>query len=417
MKRNGKLTSEAHRLFQKKEFEAAEAKFIEAIEAGEYEATSMLALMYITGYGAKQDVDKGLEYLFLGDKHDDSQSISALADYYYNGKYVGQDLDKARTYYKRAADLEEPHAVGMLGLFLFNEEKYKEALYYFREAVCDYDTNAMYYLAKCAYNGLGMDKDYILAFEIYKKLNEYDEANKEITKLLADMYFNGYGTNQDIDKAKELYEKLDDEDSMFNLGLIYKNYLKEYEKALELFKKIKNERSQFEQALMLYNGLGMPENKNDAYFKFYACAMSKYIYSYPFVGDCYYYGYGVKQDYNEALKWYNEALEAGIKNQCLNIAMVYIKLKKYDEALKYLNEEEDSRNKFMALGETYKKQKKFEDSYNAFLKAAELNDPNACYIVYKLLKKGKGVKKDKFEAQVYFQKYIILSGPIDEENT
>ena len=122
MKRNGKLTSEAHRLFQKKEFEAAEAKFIEAIEHGEYESTSMLALMYITGYGAKQDIDKGLEYLFLGDKHNDPESISALADYYYNGKYVEKNLDKARAYYKRAADLEEPHAVGMLGLFLFNEE-------------------------------------------------------------------------------------------------------------------------------------------------------------------------------------------------------------------------------------------------------------------------------------------------------
>ena len=417
MKRIGKLTSDAHKLFQNKEYEKAEAKLIEAVNANEFEATSMLALMYITGFGAKKDIDKGLEYLFIGDKHDDPESISALGDYYYEGKYIEKDLDKARSYYKRAADLEEPHAVGMLGLFLFNEEKYKEAIYYFKEATCDYDTNAMYYLAKCAYNGLGMEKDYILAFEIYKKLYQYDEYNYEIIKLLADMYFNGYGTDQDIEKAKELYERLDDDESLFNLGLIYKNYLQEYDKALEYFKRVKNEKSQFEQALMLYNGLGMPENKNDAYFKFYACAMSKYIYSYPFVGDCYYYGYGVKQDYTEALKWYNLALESGIKNQRLNIAMVYLKLKKYDDAIKYLLEEEDSINKYKALGETYKKQKKYSESYNAFLKASELNDADSCYIVYKLLKKGKGVKKDKYEAQVYFQKYIILTSPIVEENT
>lgn len=409
--------NQAKECFNNKEFDKALELYEKAIENKEYDVCSIIGMMYLTGYGVSQNTDKGLEYLFIGDKHDDPQSISALADYYYSGKYLNQDLDKAKAYYNRASLLLEPHATGMLGLFLFNEEKYSEAVDYFKSGTMYYDTNSMYYLAKCAYNGLGMNQDYILAFEIYKKLYEYDESNIEIRKYLADMYFNGYGTNQDIDKAKELYENLEDDDSSFNLGLIYKNYLKEYEKAFELFKKVKNERSQFEQALMLYNGLGMPENKNDAYFKFYACAMSKYIFSYPFVGDCYYYGYGVKQDYNEALKWYNEALSNGIKNQYLNIAMVYMKLKNYDEAINYLNEEEDSVNKFIALGEAYKKQKKYTDSYNAFLKAADLNDPNACFIVYKMLKKGKGVEKNKLEAQNYYVKSIILSNKDDNENT
>ena len=415
MKNN--YSEKANECFNNKEFDKALELYEKAIENKEYDACSIIGMMYLMGYGTEQNTDKGLDYLFLGDKHDDAKSISALADYYYTGKYLNQDLDKAKSYYNRASILLEPHAMGMLGLFLFNEEKYDEAVEYFKSGTMYYDTNSMYYLAKCSYNGLGMEKDDVLAFEIYKKLYEFDNTNKEITKYLADMYFNGYGTNQNIEKAKELYEKLDDDESIFNLGLIYKNYLKEYDKALELFKKVKNERSQFEQALMLYNGLGMPENKNDAYFKFFACAMSKYVYSYPFVGDCYYYGYGVKQNYNDALKWYNEALEAGIKNQCLNIAMVYIKLKKYDEALKYLNEEEDSVNKYLALGEVYKKQKKYSQSYNSFLSAAELNDPNACFIVYKMLKKGKGTEKNKIEALKYYQRFIILSNQNDSENT
>ena len=412
-----KYLEDAKKAFMEKEYDKAIELYNKAISNKEYEAYFLLAMSYITGSGVEKDIDKGLEYLFLGDKKDEKKCISSLGDFYYNGKYLEKDLDKAKSYYDRAAKLLEPHAIGMLGLFLFNEEKYKEAIEYFKSGALYYDTNSMYYMAKCAYNGIGMDKDYILGFGLYNKLYEYDENNKEIRKILADSYFNGYGVDQDFIKAKELYEMLEDDESIFNLGLIYKNHLNEYEKAMECFKKVKNEKSQFEQALMLYNGLGVEENKNEAYFKFYACAMSKYVYSYPFLGDCYYYGYGVKKDYNEALKWYNEALKENIKNQYLNIALTYLKLKNYDEAINNLLKEEDSINKFKALGEVYKMQKKYEDSYNAYLKASELDDIDSCYIVYKLLKKGKGVKKDKELALTYYQRYILLSTLKHNENT
>lgn len=411
-----KYLEDAKKAFRDKECEKAIELYNKAIDNKEYEALSIIAMMYLTGFGVKQDIDKGLDYLFLGDKKDDAESISALGDYYYSGKYLNQDLSKAKAYYERAAKLLEPHAIGMLGLFLFNEEKYSEAIEYFKSGAFYYDTNSMYYMAKCAYNGIGMNKDYELAFGLFSKLYDYNDSNKEIKKYLADMYFNGFGTEQDFQKAKDLYIDLDDDESKFNLALIYKNHLKEYDKALEIFRSIKSVESQFEQALMLYNGLGVEENKNDAYFKFYACAMSKYAYSYPFVGDCYYYGYGVKKDYLEAIKWYTLALEANIPNQNLNIGLSYLKLKKYDEAITYLNKEVDSINKFKALGEVYKMQKKKEESFNSFMNAAELNDPEACFIVSKLLKKGKGTKKDKEKASFYYLRYVQLSTINDNEN-
>jgi len=402
--------------FDKKDYANALDLLTKAIENKEYEAACPLALIYIKGLGVEVDADKGLDYLFLGDKHDDVKSISALGDYYYNGKYLNKDIDKAKSYYNRASKMLEPHAIGMLGLLLFNEEKYSEAIEYFKSGALYYDTNSMYYMAKCAYNGLGMDKDYELAFGLFNKLYEYNDKNKEIKKILADMYFNGYGVEQSFLKAKDLYLELDDDESKFNLGLIYKNHLFEYDKALELFKQVKSVESQFEQALMLYKGLGVEENKNDAYFKFYACAMSKYIYSYPFLGDCYYYGYGVKNDYNEALKWYELALSENIPNQNINIAMVYLKLKKYDDAVNTLDKEEDSINKFKLLGEIYKKDKKYSESYNSYLKAAELDDPYSNLVVYKLLKKGKGIKKNKELSLVYYERYIALSIENDDEN-
>ena len=412
-----KYIDEALNNFNNQKYSESIPLFLKAIDNKEYDAYFYLSLIYLKGLGVEESIDKGLDYLFLGDKKDVKECISSLGDYYYNGKYVNKDLDKAKSYYERASKLLEPHAIGMIGLFLYNEEKYSEAIDYFKSGALYYDTNSMYYMAKCAYEGLGMEKDYILAFGLFNKIYEYNDSNIEIRKILADMYYNGYGIDQDFNKAKELYETLDDNESKFNLGLIYKNHLKDYEKAYNLFKQIKSVESQFEQALMLYNGLGINENKNDAYFKFYACAMSKYVYSYPFVGDCYYYGYGVKKDYSEAIKWYELALSENLKNQYLNIGLSYLKLKKYDEAINYLEKEEDSVNKFKALGEIYLKLKKYDLSYNAYLCASAYDDSYSMLQVSKMLKKGKGVEKNKELSSIYYLKYLKIVAVNDNENT
>ena len=167
---------------------------------------------------------------------------------------------------------------------------------------------------------------------------------------------------------------------------------------------------------MLSNGLGVVEDKNDAYFKFYACAASKYIYSYSFVGDAYFYGYGVKKDYNEALNWYKLALDNNIPNQYINIASVYMKLKNYNEAINYLDKEVDSVNKYKLMAEAYLKLKKYDLAYNSFYKAYELNDSYSTYSLYKMAKKGKGCKKDKDLAIKYYLKYMELIALEDSEN-
>lgn len=379
-----------------------------AINNKEYEALSIIGMYYINGIEVEKNIDKGLDYLFIGDKHDDPKCISILGDLYYQGKYLNQDLEKAKAYYTRASLLLEPHSIGMLGLLEYNESNYEKAIDYFKSGALANDLNSIYYLAICAYNGYGMDKDYDLSFELFNKLYNENKNNKDLIKYLADSYFNGYGTTIDFIKAKELYKLLSDEDSIFNLGLIYKNNLKEYDKAFECFKKIKNVKSQFEQALMLYNGLGVEENKVDAYFKFYACATLKYAYSYPFVGDSYFYGYGVKKDYFEAIKWYKMALDENIPNQYINISSAYIKLKKYDLALENLLKEKDSINKNKMLGEIYYKLKKYDLAYNSYLSNYEFNDSYSIYKLYKMAKKGKGIKKDKELILKYYLKYNEL---------
>jgi TPR repeat protein len=406
----------AQNYIDNKEYDKAIENLEKAIDNKEYAAISTLAMFYITGLGVEVNIDKGLEYLFLGEKYNDAKSLSMLGDFYYNGKYVDKNIDKAKELYERACDLNEGHAIGMLGLFYYNEENYSEAVTYFKSGVTFYDQNSMYYLGLCAYNGVGMDKDYTLSFMLFDRLYQYGSRNNELIKYLADSYYNGYGVDINYDKAIELYSNLNDEESIFNLGLIYKNIKEDYEKALECFKRVKNVKSQFEQALMLYNGLGCIENKNDAYFKFYACASLNYPYSYPFIGDSYYYGYGVKKDYNEAINWYKKALDENIPNQNLNIGLSYFKLKKYDEALNYVLKEDDSINKYKTLASIYLKLKDYPNMIDSYTKASDENDIYSTYELYKIYKKGIGVKKDKQIANNYYLKYITLSTLNNSEN-
>ena len=232
----GKYTIEAQNLINDKKYDEAINMLDKAIENKEYEASSIIAMLYLTGLYVEVNIEKGLDYLEIGLNNDDAKSISILGDCYYNGKYVNQDLVKAKELYLKASKLNEEHAIGMLGLFEYNDKNYIDAVKYFKLGVTLFDTNSMFYLGICAYNGYGMDIDYELSYMLFSKLYEDNRSNKELNRYLANMYFNGYGVSKDYEKARDLFIGLDDEESIFNLALIYKNFDNDYLKAKDLAK-------------------------------------------------------------------------------------------------------------------------------------------------------------------------------------
>jgi len=60
------------------------------------------------------------------------------------------------------------------------------------------------------------------------------------------------------------------------------------------------------------------------------------------LGDCYFYGKGVQQDYSEALRWYRDASGGGPCEAAFNVASMYEKgqgvPQDYDEAIKWYRE-------------------------------------------------------------------------------
>lgn len=144
-----------------------------------------------------------------------------LGTFYYNGRCVEQDFNKAFKLYKTAADAGEIRAICNCGYcFYYGRHQkidYAEAYKYFTMGVLLYnDANCLYKLGDMYLNGYGTEKNEKYAFKLYKRaLDCFNfEADYDV---LADIQFRigkcmlkGIGTEIDVENAH----------SVLNLALV-----------------------------------------------------------------------------------------------------------------------------------------------------------------------------------------------------
>ncbi|MCD8029191.1 MAG: sel1 repeat family protein [Erysipelotrichaceae bacterium] len=93
-------------------------------------------------------------------------------------------------------------------------------------------------VAKCYYDGFGIEQDYEKAFQIYSYL--YGLGYQDCAYYLGDMYEHGYGVEVDKDKAIMFYESHEDDQTCLKLGMMHLFGLtdkKDLDIALEYFQK------------------------------------------------------------------------------------------------------------------------------------------------------------------------------------
>lgn len=175
----------------------------------------------------------------------DAEAAYQLGDKYFYGILGwGQDKQKSRQWYKKAADM---------GL-----------------------AQAQFQLAHFYEEGWGGSKEPDKAKKIYEKLAKNGDI--EAQKTLADQYFTGDTIPQDYPRAFYWSQKLAEKenvDAFYNLGMMYYNGLgvkKDYKKALFWINRAdeKNIReAKYALGLMYETGNGVPKNKSKAlqYFK------------------------------------------------------------------------------------------------------------------------------------------------------
>jgi len=148
-------------------------------------------------------------------------------------------------------------------------------------------------------------KDYKTAHKLLLPLAEQGDAKAQ--NNLGVMYDKGQGVPQDYKEAVKWYRLSAEQgiaDTQFNLGRMYDNGLgvpQDYKKAVKWLLKSAEQKNTKAQRLI-----------RASYHKLHKeVAEQGDSYAQRFLGDSYYLGLGVTQDYAEAAKWYKKAAEQG----------------------------------------------------------------------------------------------------------
>lgn len=237
--------------------------------------------------------------------------LHKLASLRFFGPEELRDLEVARDFYRRAAELEFDAAMPVIGSMSRDASggprDYEAAVHWFKIAADKGNPYSQNALAQCYENAWGIDQDISKALLWYRSSAELDhapaiwnlgrvfdkgigvEANEanafdwygkaakrghlEATVALADCYLEGRGIETDFDVALELYNKAverGNSDAMRRLAEIYlagEIVKKDYDIAASFYRKAASKGdpiAQFSLASMLEKGRGITRNKDEA---------------------------------------------------------------------------------------------------------------------------------------------------------
>ncbi len=126
-------------------------------------------------------------------------AVCSLADCYYHGNGVEQDLEEALRLYKMAA--EETHG----SVLIYKEEVDADYVETVRRDAMRGDRYWQYFLGMCYYlGGDGVPQDYPEAVKWFRKAAEQGEGKARIQ--LGDCYHCGYGVPIDLHEAAKWYK-------------------------------------------------------------------------------------------------------------------------------------------------------------------------------------------------------------------
>ena len=134
------------------------------------------------------------------------------------------------------------------------------------------------------------------------------------------------------------------------------------------------------------------------------------------IGDLYYNGNGVDENYTEAVKWYRKGAEAGDNDAIANVGYMYCYGKgveqNYEEAMKWSKKAADGGNAWAMnqIGDLYYNgngvTKNYEEAVSWYKKASEQNRGYAFYMLGWCYEFGQGVSKDYSAALDNYKKAV-----------
>lgn len=203
-------------------------------------------------YPLEPNVAKLIEEILLDEiKVNNHNAMCDLGALYYNGRLNGvKNYEKAVYYYEMAAKFGNRQAQENLGYCYYHGRlgtpDYKKAYHYFVKGALDSHMVSLYKIGDMYKNGLYVEKDEKEAYFIYKHcsemLDEFQERDfgADIYIRLADCYCNGVGTEKNLILALEFYQKAE---RFYYPRILDGDYLyeKQYERSITMQQVVREE--------------------------------------------------------------------------------------------------------------------------------------------------------------------------------
>ncbi|MCD7839296.1 MAG: hypothetical protein LUG46_01565 [Erysipelotrichaceae bacterium] len=285
--------------------------------------------LYQTGmlYYDKEDYQTAIDYFQKAADKGNIDAYNKLGYCFKFGKFVTKDYTKAFEWFEKSADLGNTYGMYQLALLYdfgngVKQDEQKAAQLYLQayqqlndHDLDDYNLGILYNnLGNDFRKGIGIQKDYKMAFELLNKAIEYDK--EYAPRNLGHMYYYGQGVSIDYLKAFQLYEQsanAGNEYAMDDLGYYYKHGThvnQNYQKAYEWFKKsadANDNYGMYQLGLMYYYGQGVEINYSKAMAFYESAAEGGNISAMNDLGFYYKTGTHVTQDDGKAFFWFQKS--------------------------------------------------------------------------------------------------------------
>ena len=412
-----------------------------AVDAGNPSGMTGLGDCYFYGRGVEADSAQAAEWYRRAAEAGNPDGMAGLGRCYAGGYGVEQDDELAMEWYQKAADAGNAEAEERLAEYSSQEAETQQngaqALEEYRQAAEAGDVDAMYYLGESYFAGEGVERNYALAVEWYQRAA--DSGHVEAMSRLGNCYFGGTGVEQDYDQAVKWYRKAEeagDAEAMYRLGECYfsgRGVKQDYEQAVEWYQKAADAGSiaamlrlgeryrvgrgveqDYTQAIEWYER-ALDEGSADSDTAFNTDYVStKLVECYYLLGENYFTGDGVEQDYAQALEWYQKAADAGNAEAMNRLGDCYFHGRgveaDYAQAMEWYQKAADAGNaeaeERLAEYSSQEAETRQDDAQTLeeYRQAAEAGDVDAMNHLAYCYRRGEGVEQDFAQAAEWYRR-------------
>lgn len=250
------------------------------------------------------------------------ESYSILGELYLNGLGVKSNPIEALTWYEKAAEKGDADAQNIAGNIYSSKElnvlDLNKAFKYYQMAATQNHLYGMFNLGLCYATGDGCEIDISKAIEWIEKAG--NEGCPEAQEWQAN--------NSIIDCTQEVRSNMtQDEEIEYTLTQFLNNDLSKAEECVKILRKYANEgmpRAQCGLAQYYQYGFGVKQNLQQAAAWYKKSAEQGYAVSQYHLGIKHEEGYGCSVNFQEAAKWYRKASDQGYPAAQFRLGLLYI---------------------------------------------------------------------------------------------